>query len=349
MRRAVGDAVRSLAGTRRIALALPLADDDALLTVSIAALMGAYDYVSFRSASKKDRKAPVQSITVLLPAAPTPEQKHAVKEVSAVASAVNLTRDLVNTPPNALPPSALAAAAVLAVDGLPVDVTIWDELDLLRDGCGGILAVGQGSANAASARAAGVRARGGDAPPGPRRQGHHVRHRRHLHQAGRQHGRDEVRHGRRGRGPRRRPGDRRARPADPRDRLGPVRREHAERHRPAPRRRHHDRTAATTVEVLNTDAEGRLVLADALGPGGRGQARRDHRHRHAHRRARSSPSAPGSPGSWATTTTPATRSATRRPRPARPCGRCRSPTTCGRRWTRPRPTSPTSASATAGC
>jgi leucyl aminopeptidase len=54
----------------------------------------------------------------------------------------------VNTPPNALTPSVLAASAVLAVDGLPVDVTIWDELDLVRDGCGGILAVGQGSANA---------------------------------------------------------------------------------------------------------------------------------------------------------------------------------------------------------
>ena len=148
VRRAVGEAVRSLAGTRRIALALPLADDDALLTVSIAALMSAYDYVSFRNASKKDRKAPVHSITVLLPAAPTPEQKQAVKEVTAVASAVNLTRDLVNTPPNALTPSVLAASAVLAVDGLPVDVTIWDELDLVRDGCGGILAVGQGSANA---------------------------------------------------------------------------------------------------------------------------------------------------------------------------------------------------------
>jgi leucyl aminopeptidase len=148
VRRAVGEAVRSLAGTRRIALALPLADDDALLTVSIAALMSAYDYVSFRNASKKDRKAPVHSITVLLPAAPTPEQKQAVKEVTAVASAVNLTRDLVNTPPNALTPSVLAASAVLAVDGLPIDVTIWDELDLVRDGCGGILAVGQGSANA---------------------------------------------------------------------------------------------------------------------------------------------------------------------------------------------------------
>jgi leucyl aminopeptidase len=147
VRRAVGEAVRSLAGTRRVALALPLADDEALLTVSIAALLSAYDFVAFRSASRKGRKAPAQSVTVLLPAAPTPEQKRAVKDVAAVAAAVNLTRDLVNTPSNALPPAVLAMAAREAVAGVPVDVTVWDEEDLVRDGCGGILAVGQGSAN----------------------------------------------------------------------------------------------------------------------------------------------------------------------------------------------------------
>ena len=38
-----------------------------------------------------------------------------------------------------------------------------------------------------------------------------------------------------------------------------------------------------TVEVLNTDAEGRLVLADALAAGGASEARRRHRPRHAHR------------------------------------------------------------------
>ncbi len=146
-RRAVGDAIRSLAGTKRVALAIPLADDEALLTVSIAALLSAYDFVAYRSSSKKDRKAPVQAITVLLESAPTPGQKQAAKDVAAVAASVNLTRDLVNTPPNALPPAALAHAGEQAVAGLPVHVTIWDELDLLREGCGGILGVGQGSAH----------------------------------------------------------------------------------------------------------------------------------------------------------------------------------------------------------
>jgi len=147
VRRAVGNAVRDLEGTRRVTLALPLADDEALLTVSLAGLLAAYDFVAFRHASTKDRKTPVRSITVLLPSPPTPEQKRAVRQVAAVAASVNLTRDLVNTPPNALPPAALANAAAAAVADLPVQVTIWDELDLVREGCGGILAVGQGSAN----------------------------------------------------------------------------------------------------------------------------------------------------------------------------------------------------------
>ena len=147
VRRAVGNAVRDLAGTKRVAISLPLADDDAMLTVSIAALLAAYDFVAFRGKSATGRPAPVRTVTVLLESAPTPEQKRAAKDISTVAASVNLTRDLVNTPPSALTPAMLAAAAIRAAHDLPLDVTIWDEDDLLRDGCGGILAVGQGSAN----------------------------------------------------------------------------------------------------------------------------------------------------------------------------------------------------------
>jgi leucyl aminopeptidase len=148
LRRAVGSAIRSLAGMRRVALALPLSDDEDLLTVSIAALMGAYDFTAFRGKSASGRPAPVRSITVVLESAPTAGQRRAVKDVAAVASGVNLARDLVNTPPSALTPAMLAAAAVGAAHDLPIEVTVWDEDDLFRDGCGGILAVGQGSTNA---------------------------------------------------------------------------------------------------------------------------------------------------------------------------------------------------------
>ena len=62
-----------------------------------------------------------------------------------------------------------------------------------------------------------------------------------------------------------------------------------------------------TVEILNTDAEGRMVLGDALVPRRRDQARRHRRHRHADRRAGGRARHTGSPGSWATTTPSATR------------------------------------------
>ena len=348
VRRAVGEAVRSLAGTRRIALALPLADDDALLTVSIAALMSAYDYVSFRNASKKDRKAPVHSITVLLPAAPTPEQKQAVKEVSAVASAVNLTRDLVNTPPNALTPSVLAASAVLAVDGLPIDVTIWDELDLVRDGCGGILAVGQGSANAPRLT------RLQYAPEGATR---------HLALVGKGITFDT--------------GGISIKPAANMDEMKsdmagaaavigavkaiaelalPIRVTgwvpSAENMPSGTAQRPGDVITiygGKTVEVLNTDAEGRLILADALGMAAAGQARPDHRHRDPHRRGRGRPRGPHRRGHGQRRRRAHRRLRRGCGRAARRCGRCRCPTTCGPASTRAPPTSPTSATGWAGC
>ncbi len=146
--RAVGSAVRSLAGTRRVAISLPLADDEQLVAIATAALLAAYDFTAHRGKSAKGRPAPVRSITLMLASAPTPEQRRAVKDVSVVADGVLLARDLVNTPPSHLHPAELADAAMAAVADLPVDVTVWDVPDLERDGCGGILAVGMGSAHA---------------------------------------------------------------------------------------------------------------------------------------------------------------------------------------------------------
>lgn len=146
--RAVGSAIRSLAGTRRVAISLPIEDDEKLVAVGMAALLAAYDFTAFRGKSAKGRHAPVRAITVLLPTSPTPEQKQLVKDVGIIVDGVFLARDLVNTPPSALHPQELAEAAASAVEGLSVAVTVWDVPDLERDGCGGILAVGMGSAHA---------------------------------------------------------------------------------------------------------------------------------------------------------------------------------------------------------
>ena len=99
---------------------------------------------------------------------------------------------------------------------------------------------------------------------GARRQGHHLRHRRHLHQARRQHGEDEVRHGRRRRHDRRHARHRPAEAEGSRHRHCLRRREHARRQGPEARRRADSHVEAKTIEIINTDAEGRLVLADGI-------------------------------------------------------------------------------------
>ena len=99
---------------------------------------------------------------------------------------------------------------------------------------------------------------------GAGRQGHHVRHRRHLDQAGRRHGPDEIRHVRRGVGARRVPRDRRAQGEAQRRRAHSDVREHAVRARDQAGRHRQVSMSGQTIEVLNTDAEGRLILADAL-------------------------------------------------------------------------------------
>ena len=58
---------------------------------------------------------------------------------------VDLTRDLVNTPPNLLYPEEFARRTQELVQGLPLTVTVLDEKQLAEGGYGGIVGVGQGS------------------------------------------------------------------------------------------------------------------------------------------------------------------------------------------------------------
>ncbi len=146
-RRAAGAAVRALAGTATVDLALPAADLTDLDDVVMGALLGAYSFDRYRSGEPGSRKVPVGSLTVLTRLAREKAAKGAVRRAQVLADAVNLTRDLINTAPNDLVPADLAQAAVSAAAGLPVDVEVLDEAALAAGGYGGILGVGKGSVN----------------------------------------------------------------------------------------------------------------------------------------------------------------------------------------------------------
>ncbi|GAQ63032.1 leucyl aminopeptidase [Streptomyces scabiei] len=150
LRRAAGAAARALSGTKKAAFALPVADADAVGAVAEGALLGAYSFDAYKGNAKdpkaKDAKGPLADV-VLLGAKPRDKaHKTAAERATAVSEELNRARDLINTPPNDLDPEAFAAVAQTAAKEHGIKVTVLDEKALAKGGYGGILGVGAGSA-----------------------------------------------------------------------------------------------------------------------------------------------------------------------------------------------------------
>ena len=143
LRYAAGSAARQLTGIERLAFALPVTDAAEALAVLEGAGIGAYSYTGYRVSTIGTVKTPADDIVVHVPASLAVEG--ITERATAVATAIHTVRDLVNTPPSDLYPESLAAAAVDAASGLPIDVEVLDETELAAGGFGGILGVGRGS------------------------------------------------------------------------------------------------------------------------------------------------------------------------------------------------------------
>jgi leucyl aminopeptidase len=147
LRRAAGTATRALAGTARVAVLLPTKDSADAAPVCEGALLGAYGYLRYRHASKDEAKTPVEAVTVVTGAARDKAVKAAAARAEVVAQAVHLARDLVNTPPCDLAPAAFADSARREAKDAGLKIEVLDEKALAKGGYGGILGVGQGSEN----------------------------------------------------------------------------------------------------------------------------------------------------------------------------------------------------------
>jgi leucyl aminopeptidase len=146
VRRAAGAAARGITNAASVALALP-ADSPALVAaVTEGFALGGYRFTAYKKDPRADQ---VGSVVVLSPDARRQETVRAFEEAQVVAAAVAATRDWVNTPPGDLRPPEFADAVVEAAKGLgkgvKVSVTVHDEKALAALGCGGILGVGRGS------------------------------------------------------------------------------------------------------------------------------------------------------------------------------------------------------------
>ncbi|MFF0202606.1 leucyl aminopeptidase [Streptomyces sp. NPDC005017] len=152
LRRAAGAAARALTGIKKAGFALPLADSGDTGAIAEGALLGAYSFDVYKGNAKdakaKNGKAPLAEV-VLLGAKPRDKaHKAAVDRATAVVEELNRARDLINTPPNDLDPAGFAAIATAAGKEHGIKVQVLDEKALTKGGYGGILGVGAGSAAA---------------------------------------------------------------------------------------------------------------------------------------------------------------------------------------------------------
>jgi leucyl aminopeptidase len=131
------DSAGSASAGLRIALAMPVRDATEAEAVALGALLGGYSFSRYRRGGTRPPE-----LTLL---GAGPEAAGAVRRAEVLAAAVALVRDLVNTSPADLVPTALAAEAERVAAACGLDAEVLDEKALAENGYGGILGVGQGS------------------------------------------------------------------------------------------------------------------------------------------------------------------------------------------------------------
>ncbi|MFD7246883.1 leucyl aminopeptidase [Streptomyces massasporeus] len=150
LRKAAGVAARALAGSKKAAFALPLDDAADAGAIGEGALLGAYSFDAYKDNGKdpkaKNGKAPLAEIVLLGGKPRDKAYKAAVERAVAVSEELNRSRDLVNTPPNDLNPESFAAIAQAAAKEHGIKIQVLDDKALTKGGYGGILGVGSGSA-----------------------------------------------------------------------------------------------------------------------------------------------------------------------------------------------------------
>lgn len=133
-----------------LGLALPGGEPATIQAAALGLLLGAYRFTRYLTGDRRPKKS-VEKVTLaphgLKLAKTTAEQKRALAQGEAVGRAVNLARDLVNDPPNELTPAALAAAAEQVARDGGMSVKVLDRARIRAAGMKLLDAVGRGSRN----------------------------------------------------------------------------------------------------------------------------------------------------------------------------------------------------------
>ena len=148
LRRAAGVGVKHLLklGSKEIALDLINFAEHAAVAVE-GALLASYKFDGFGKDPSKNTRGVLSRLQVIVPESEVMQVRTSVQRTEQIVGATNTIRALGNLPGNMLNPVVLAEKVTELTEGTSLSVKIWDEKQLKRDGFGGILAVGRGSTN----------------------------------------------------------------------------------------------------------------------------------------------------------------------------------------------------------
>jgi len=148
MRRIGGVLVRALKpkGVRDLALALEPGHSEYVMAGVEGMILGAWEADKYKSDPQKNEKR-VDSFRIAVPGGDEKSLQEAAERGRIVAEAQNLARDLVNEPANKLTPAALAEAAKEVASGVGMQCEVLDQAAMEKLGMGALLGVAQGSEN----------------------------------------------------------------------------------------------------------------------------------------------------------------------------------------------------------
>jgi leucyl aminopeptidase len=142
IRRAAGAAARSLDKAQSVVTTLSAVNLEAAVE---GLILGAYRFKEFRSAKTAPKEPPgLRKITVLAPDTKA-RTKTDAERATAIATAVATARDFINTPPSHLFPAEFASRAKALAEAASLEVEVLDDKTLERKGYGGVIGVGKGS------------------------------------------------------------------------------------------------------------------------------------------------------------------------------------------------------------
>jgi leucyl aminopeptidase len=146
-RKAGAQLARRVGGARTVATTLTQAlrgDVNETLRAFVEGfLLASYKYEAYKR-KQEGKPNRVDSVAIIEPRAKGAAATKAIAYAETLAEGTNLARDLVNTPSGDKSPESLAAEA-RKMAGKGLKVKVWDEKELEAKGFGGILGVGRGS------------------------------------------------------------------------------------------------------------------------------------------------------------------------------------------------------------